>query len=210
MVVIAVAMDVQGAEAARSYAERAGATYPVLVDSENRLGRLLGFRAVPNTYLVDAEGRFLGRVDGRQAVERWFQEGPEESGVPLTAGRGDRRFQPSPEDLRRWLHWAKDDPEAWVELLDRLFPAEAEGAYQEALQNVPNDPQVRFRYGSFLLRDGRREEALEQFRVAFRLDPENWIIRKQVWALEHPERFYRGAIDWDWQRQRIQEEQTSP
>ena len=37
------------------------------------------------------------------------------------------------------------------------------------------------------------------------LDPGNWIIHKQIWAIEHPEQFY-PAINPQWQRERLQEE----
>ena len=31
------------------------------------------------------------------------------------------------------------------------------------------------------------------------------MIRKQIWAVEHPERFY-PAIDWDWQKEQLARE----
>lgn len=34
----------------------------------------------------------------------------------------------------------------------------------------------------------------------WKLDQDNWIIRKQIWALEHPEKFYKGKVDYDWQK----------
>ena len=49
--------------------------------------------------------------------------------------------------------------------------------------------------------DGRDEEALPVLKKALELDPDNWLIRKQIWAVEHPEKFYEGDIDTAWQRE---------
>ena len=77
---ISVAMDVQGAARARPYVEKAGATFTALVDEENILGQLFGFKAVPNGLLIDENGilRYhkFGRFDIRQPeyaqiVETW-------------------------------------------------------------------------------------------------------------------------------------------
>ena len=48
-----MAMDAQGAERARPYVEKAGATFETVVDEENTLGQLYGFRAIPNGFLID-------------------------------------------------------------------------------------------------------------------------------------------------------------
>ena len=36
------------------------------------------------------------------------------------------------------------------------------------------------------------------------LAPDNFIIRKQIWAVEHPEKFYQGEIDYDWQQEQLE------
>lgn len=55
-----------------------------------------------------------------------------------------------------------------------------------------------FATGVALLARGDRNGALRKWRQALRADPANLVIRKQLWAVEHPERFY-SAIDKDWQ-----------
>ena len=35
------------------------------------------------------------------------------------------------------------------------------------------------------------------------LDPSNWIIHKQIWAVENPDKFYEGNVDYNWQRQQL-------
>ncbi len=53
---------------------------------------------------------------------------------------------------------------------------------------------------NFLSR-ARKDDAVGALRKALELDPENRVIPKQVWAILHPDRFYAGAIDKEWQKQ---------
>ena len=56
-----------------------------------------------------------------------------------------------------------------------------------------------FRRGMDLLREGKKEEAVALWRRGMVLEPDNFVIRKQIWAVENPDRFYDGEIDTDWQ-----------
>ncbi len=60
-----------------------------------------------------------------------------------------------------------------------------------------------------LLVQGRTEAAMTEWRRALALDPGNWIIHKQIWAVEHPEAFYEGAVDYDWQKQQRRREEAA-
>jgi len=46
----------------------------------------------------------------------------------------------------------------------------------------------------------RIDDAVGFLKDALRHDPESRVIPKQVWALEHPEKFYEGSIDLEWQK----------
>ncbi len=65
--------------------------------------------------------------------------------------------------------------------------------------------EARIRLGHLLNAAGRPDEAVQEWRLALRNDPENLVIRKQIWALEHPDRFH-PTIDWDWQRDQLAHE----
>ncbi len=56
------------------------------------------------------------------------------------------------------------------------------------------------------LRKGARKEALATLREAWALEPMNWLVRKQIWAIESPERFYEGGVDFRWQTEQIARE----
>jgi hypothetical protein len=43
---------------------------------------------------------------------------------------------------------------------------------------------------------------MARLKEAVRLDPQNWLIRKQLWAIDAPEAFYEGEVNYDWQEAR--------
>jgi len=105
----------------------------------------------------------------------------------------------------------REDVERWV--AQNILPASWAGAEREISQSawktsVETEAEALFRAGMTLLEEGRRDEAIAKFREAFRRDPGNWIIRKQIWALEHPEKFYTGPVDYEWQKKQIERENT--
>ena len=57
--------------------------------------------------------------------------------------------------------------------------------------------------GLELYESGRIAEALTRWRQGLELNPDNYLIRKQIWAVENPERFYEGDVDYNWQREQF-------
>ena len=100
------------------------------------------------------------------------------------------------ENFRRELaEWVTTGaiPKAWSQT-DR----------QAAPRNLTLDESeadARFQLAIVLLEKGKRADAITELKRAFRLDPQNWIIRKQLWAIEHPEAFYEGDVDYGWQKE---------
>ena len=77
--------------------------------------------------------------------------------------------------------------------------------------NKSQNPQVieanaRFQLGWTLLEIGKKAEAMAEWRKALALDPKNWIIHKQIWAVEHPDKFYDGNVDFGWQKAQLEAE----
>ena len=64
------------------------------------------------------------------------------------------------------------------------------------------DALERFAQGAAAHADGDDALALARWREALAIDPENFLIRSQIWALEHPERFW-PTVDRDWQEQQL-------
>ncbi len=68
------------------------------------------------------------------------------------------------------------------------------------------EANARFQLGLTLLEVGKKTEAMEEWRKALALDPKNWIIHKQIWAVEHPNKFYDGNVDYGWQKTQLEAE----
>ena len=73
---------------------------------------------------------------------------------------------------------------------------------------APSGPAGRwFRLGVQALEKGDKKTAAQHWRKALELEPANFVIRKQIWALEHPEQFY-PAINSKWQREQLAKERA--
>jgi hypothetical protein len=62
-----------------------------------------------------------------------------------------------------------------------------------------------FARGVELYSKGRALEAVERWRLALDHDPDNFVIRSQIWAVEHPEHFY-PVVDREWQSMQLLKE----
>ncbi len=76
------------------------------------------------------------------------------------------------------------------------------------VSQVITEAAARFQLGLVLLEAGKEQEAMAEWRKALALDPQNWIIHKQIWAVEHPDKFYKGAVDYTWQEAQLEEEKN--
>ncbi len=68
------------------------------------------------------------------------------------------------------------------------------------------EANARFQLGLTLLEVGKKTEAIAEWRKALALDPKNWIIHKQIWVVEHPDKFYDGNVDYGWQKAQLEAE----
>ena len=116
------------------------------------------------------------------------------------------------------VRWAKfggfsvDDPDD-VATVERFLGGEDPGPSPAASEPYVLGPvereliQTKLHLGDLLLQTGQRAEALAAWRDALRLDPENFTIRKQIWAAEHPEKFF-PTIDFAWQQEQLAQERA--
>ena len=160
-------MDAQGGHVAKPFVEKAGATFTTVVDQENILGQLYRFKAIPNGYLLDPQGR----VEYRRL------------------GGFDIRKDETADIVVRWAAGSVPDAPATDSVDDRSTIDE------------PDRAMTLFRDGLQLYKRGDVEHALARWRDGLELDPGNYIIRKQIWAVENPDRFYAGDVDYAWQRE---------
>ena len=102
--------------------------------------------------------------------------------------------------LEKWL----SEPNYNVMLLRDMKPSNQRTAKTNA------EAAARFQLGLVLLEDGKKDEAMAEWRKALALDPQNWIIHKQIWAVEHPDKFYEGDVDYGWQKTQLETEKRVP
>ena len=82
-------------------------------------------------------------------------------------------------------------------------PSESLAEAEQSMGAEHSEANTLFRQGLDLYRDGNVNEALACWREGLEVEPDNLIIHKQVWAVQNPERFYDGEVDYGWQREQI-------
>lgn len=140
------------------------------------------------TTLVD-ESNALGALYGFRAVPNLFLIGSDGTVAFRELGTFNVR-EPGKRALVE--HWARTGE---VVAAERGGEQDAGGGRAEA--------NSRFAEGQRLYERGLIDDALAEWRRAVALDPDNFNIRKQVWAIENPERFYADRVDFDWQREQL-------
>lgn len=137
------------------------------------------------TCLVDSEN-LLSQAFGFKAVPNGILVDENGMVVHQTFGGFDIRKQETRDLINGWLS------------LGATAGAESTGrAYV--------DPRVYglFDEGLALLRIGDTDGARAKWRQASVIDPDNYVIHKQLWSIENPERFYGEKVDMDWQKQQL-------
>tara|TARA_Y100000590_G_C15649696_1_gene988263 strand:+ start:464 stop:1015 length:552 start_codon:yes stop_codon:yes gene_type:complete len=164
--VITVAMDVQGFEKPKLYLEKAQSNLTTIIDKSNQLGKLYGFKAVPNVYLIGSNRTVdyieLGTFNIRE-LAKWSL-------------------------LKNWSN-GKEFQNSQVE---------------EFEQDIHEKANALFVSGKQLFDSGNTDGAIKIWRKAIEIDPKNYIIRKQIWAIENPNRFYKDKVDYIWQNAQLE------
>jgi tetratricopeptide (TPR) repeat protein len=207
-----VAVDIQGASVVEPWVKRHGVSFPVAVDTTDAVGAAFGLKAIPVSFLVDEVG--IIRLEGGGPTAEFLAQVEAVLAEPVSEVRGGRRGAQFPETIescRMRVAERPSDADARLELARALESAgDYAAAFAEcdaAVRLRPEDGAIAFTRGLVLLRQGKRTEALAELVRARGLDPTNWRIRKQIWALEHPEKFYGAAgIDWAWQKEQASRE----
>lgn len=138
-------------------------------------------RGVEFPVLVDRRSVLARKLGLRTVPAGFFVE----DGIVRYAHKGD--FDLGDPRVRRNLV-------AFLEGERVTSPPSAPAASPEAL--------ALFARGVDLYTRGDVEDALACWRAALELDPHNFLIRSQVWVVEHPEHFY-PAVDREWQERQL-------
>lgn len=200
-------MDIQGADVAKPYIKGAGVTYTALVDENNILGELFGVNYVPLHYIIDEFGIYRMKERNAQKIAEFLDQNKVDKELVVKAAPAPSMYDV--ERLEAIVERNPDNASAHLMLGDALVQqgkyAEGISQYGEAIELNPESAEGPFRIGRTMLKQGKKDEALVELKKALKLDKNNWIIRKQIWAIEHPEKFYEGKVDYDWQKLQIEQ-----
>ncbi len=209
---LSIAVDVQGPSVVTPWVKKYGVTFPVAVDTADVFGAAFGLKAIPVSFLVDEVG--IIRLQGGGPSKDFLARIEEILREPLSPVRTTPRESATALSLDELRARAERQPDNAATHLALAQALERTGDFTAALTECetaarlrPDDSTIPFTQGLVLLRQGENGKALASLRRAHELDPSNWRIRKQIWALENPDKFYGpDGINWDWQKEQIARE----
>ena len=204
-------MDVGGVADVKDLYVNAGAKYVTLVDPQNAMGDAWGFKVVPNGWLIDESGTIVKKWLGGFEVRRpnivkdieEFLAMPSVAKGAIRAAKSDAELR---KEYRSVLKKSPNDGPANLgigQIMLRQGSAKEASIYLgKAVKAMPKDANAMFALGSSILAQGDKKTALTILKNALKLDTKNYLIRKQIWHLEYPEKFH-PEIDWGWQREQM-------
>ena len=186
--IVTVGLDVGGVEATRQYVEAANPDHPSLVDEAHLLDELFGIVNVPNGVWIDEAGVIVRPVEPAH---------PPRS--PVMDQFRNIDLDTLPEALREVfaeVRKIKTDPDAYVAALRDWVENGAASPYalspdEVVRRSTPRPASVAeaaaaFDLGQHLHRAGHAEDAVEWFKTAHRLQPDNWTYKREAWNLVSP------------------------
>jgi hypothetical protein len=186
--IVTVALDTGGPDAARRWVEAAAPAHPSLIDQAHVLDELLGVVNVPNGAWIDEEGTLVRPVEpafpGRSPSSEIFDKIdpstlPPEMAEMLLEARKIRTDPPAyMAALRDWVDRGADSP--WALAPDEVV------ARSDPRSMDQSRAAAEFELGQHLHRQGKGEAAVPHFRLAHRLQPENWTYKREAWNLVSP------------------------
>ena len=87
---LSVALDFQGSDVVKPYVQEANTSFSTVVDSENVLGRVCGFKAVPNGYFLEPGLKVSQSIKGKFDIRNpeILRKTIEWIGSPTVSNRG--------------------------------------------------------------------------------------------------------------------------
>lgn len=204
---VSVCIDTAGAEAARPFVEAAKARHPSLVDEHHLVAEQLGVVNIPNGVWIDEDGVIV------RPAEPAFVQGREANRARSSLTGGE-----VPEHMREIFGEASKiriEPDKYVAALRDWVDKGKESPYalppdEVVARSRPRPPAVaeaaaHFELATHLWQEGQRDAAVEHFRQAHRLQPDNFSYKRQAWSLATPgaggpfERYWQGPAEGqDW------------
>jgi peroxiredoxin len=160
--IISVAEDSGGEAAAGPTFDSSHATFVTIIDPEHVISALYNFVNVPSAAWIDEEGRIVRLNEGTYAKKYSFG----------TLNYGSNDYAPAVED---WVKNGAKSKFVWspAEMAKRVQPRTSDEGRAQAL----------FHLGVYFSSQKDLKKAKQYFAEAEALDPDNWNIHRQDWAL---------------------------
>nr|WP_315184541.1 ResA-like WAxxUGC motif-containing protein [uncultured Albidiferax sp.] len=195
--IVTVALDTEGAKAARQYIEAAQPEHPSLIDAGHLVDELFGVVNVPNGVWINEEGVIVRPAEpawpGYTKVSEWKDEGMNANQRQMLTHVRKIRYE-TDLYLEMLLDWvAHGSQSRYVlapdEVIARSQPRSADNARAAA----------HFELGQHLHTAGDHAAAVPHWRQAHRLQPDNWTYKRQAWSIEDPgSQHDTDAYDSNW------------
>ncbi len=195
--IVTVALDTGGMEAIRPYVDAAQPTHPTLIDQAHVVDELFGIVNVPSGVWIDEGGIIVRPPETAYPARPNYQDReipPNASAREVAQIMAVRKLRTEAEKyvsaVRDWVEYGSESrfvlaPE---EVLRRSRPRPKEEA----------EAAAHFELGQHLHRLGLQQQAINHFREAYRLQPDNWTYKRQAWDLLEPGQDPLEVYGGDW------------
>jgi peroxiredoxin len=173
LVIIAVALDSRGIEAAREWIDKAQPSYPCLIDVDHRVAELYGMVNVPQAVWIGEDGRIRRPTESAGVTDAFRAMNPSTHELPEKAK----------EELERARSLYLDAIRDWAQNGDDSAFVPDEATARGRVMKVHDDiamAQACFRLGRFLVAQNHRKEGMRYLREAAELHPDSWSIWRQM------------------------------
>ena len=203
--IVTVALDTAGANAARRWIEAAKPDHPALIDQAHVLDELLGIVNVPSGVWINEDGMIV-RPPEPAHPHRPFSRKTDSSDAASESYKALQRRLP--REVLDAMSKIRIQPEVYIAALRDWVANGSSSRYVLSPEEVirrsrPRPPEVAqaaasFELGQHLYRLGYTDDAVQWFRNAHRLQPDNWTYKRQAWVFADPSQGPTELYDGDW------------
>jgi tetratricopeptide (TPR) repeat protein len=194
--VVTVALDSAGPEAARPWIEAARPEHPALIDEHHVVDGLFGIVNVPSGVWIDEAGLLVRPPEPAFSAEPDWEHGLAEDATDYqrrTLGLEKQLRVEHAKYVAAVRDWAKHGASSrYVLSPDEVLRRSQPRSPAESLA------AAHFELGAHLQRLGHPADAVEHFREAHRLQPQNWTYKCQAWSFVSPDLGPSKEYETDW------------
>lgn len=193
---VTVSLDATGGAWSRRWLEAARPNHPSLIDAGHAVDSLFGIVNVPSGVWIDEAGRIVRPAETAHPGVAVFGGLPRPDGITEYQAEVLATSREIKVNPRRYLaalrDWVEKSSESKYVLGADELAARAGGRSSEEAQAA-----AHFELASHLVASERTLDAVPHFRVAHRLQPQNWTYRRQAWSLARPDQGPTDLYDSD-------------